>query len=139
MGDRKKSQALYTIVFDDDKTFIGGTILDTKWLEIPQKKIKRIFYRLPSGDFLCLGGYNKYFHYIEAVRDLTGSERGKTKIEYAYIMGRKENKIKSYRIALFDKASCHYGNSKYKLGDVTVREFDINDEKIKKLNKKGWK
>ena len=133
MGD-KKYQALYTIVFEDKSTFIGGTILDTKWLSIPNKKINRIFYKLPNGDFLCLGGYDKYFHYIEAVQDLTGKERGKIKIEYGYIMGRKNNKVRSYRITLIDKPF-----DRHKLGDITIREFDINDERIKKLNKKGWK
>jgi len=133
MGD-KKSQALYTIVFDDDSTHYGGTIFDTKWLEIPNKKIKRIFYKLPNGDFLCLGGYSKYFHMIEAVQDLTGKERGKTKVEYAYLMGQKKDKIRSYRITLINKPF-----DKHKLGDITVREFNINNEKIQKLNKKGWK
>ena len=134
MGDRNKSQALYTVVFEDKSVYVGGTIFDTKWLDIPNKIINRIFYKLPNGDFLCLGGYSKYFHYIEAVQDLTGKERGKTKIEYAYIMGRKGNKVKSYRITLINKPF-----DKYKLGDITVRDFNINDEKIKKLNNKGWK
>jgi len=134
MGDRNKSQALYTIIFEDKTTYYGGSIFDTKWLDIPKKKINRIFYRLPSGDFLCLGNYDKYFHYIEAVQDLTGRERGKTKIEYAYLMGKRGRVVTSYRITLINKPF-----DKYRLGDVTVREFDINDEKIQKLNKKGWK
>ncbi len=121
MGD-KKSQALYTIIFEDESTYNGGTIFDTKWLDIPTKKIKRIFYRLPGGNFLCLGKYDKYFHYIEAVQDITGTERGKTKLEYAYIMGKKGRVVTSYRITLFTKKL-----DKYRQGDITVRYFDFND------------
>jgi len=129
-----KNHPLYTIIFEDESIFEGGTIMNTKWLEIPNKKIDRIFYKLPTNDFMCLSGYDKYFHYIEAVQDLNGKERGKVKIENIYLMGRKENKVKSYRITLTNKPF-----DKHKVGDITVRNFDINDDRIAKLNKKGWK
>jgi len=134
MGDRNQSQALYTIIFDDESIYYGGTIFDTKWLSIPEKKIKRIFYRLPSGDFLCLGGYSNLYHFVEAVQDLNGKERGKVKIENIYLMGRKGEKVRSYRITLRE-----IKDNKYKVGDITVRNFNVNDERIKKLNTKGWK
>ena len=133
MGDMK-NQALYYIIFKDS-TFVGGNdYYQTKWLEIPNKKIKRIFYRLPDGNHLCLSGYDEYYHMIEATQDITGKNRGKTNIEYAYIMGKRGRVVTSYRITLINKPF-----NKHKLGDITIREFDINDEKILKLNKKGWK
>ncbi len=134
-----KNQALYIAEFNDGTSFEGGTISDTKWLNIPNKKIKRIFYRLPDGNFLCLEDYEKYFHMIEATVDMTGKEKGKTNIEYAYIMGKRGRVVTSYRIALFKQTSCHHGDSRYKLGDITRREYEINSDKIIKLNKKGWK
>ncbi len=134
-----KNQALYTVEFNDGTSFEGGTIFDTKWLNIPNKKIKRIFYRLPGGNFLCLKDYEKYFHMIEAVKDITGKDKGKVKLEYAYIMGKRGRVVTSYRIALFSQISCHHGDSRYRQGDITVREFNIDDDKIKKLNSKGWK
>jgi len=126
---------LFTVIFEDKDNFKGGnSYYETKWKEIPNKKIKRIFYRLPNNDYICLSGYNKYFHMVEATKDLTGIERGKVKIQYAYIMGKIKNQIISYRIVLFNKK-----NDKYKIGDITIRIFDINDKKIKGLNSNNWK
>ncbi len=130
-----KNQALYSVIFDDNTHFVGGhDYHNTRWLEIPDKKIKRIFYRLPDGNFLTLHGYDKYYHMVEAVTDIMGKERGKVKIEYAYIMGKRRNKVTSYRITLFNKP-----NDKYKLGDIVRREFDKSNVNIKKLNSKGWR
>ena len=138
MGDME-NQALYYIIFEDS-TFVGGNdYYQTKWLEIPNKKIKRIFYRLPDGNHLCLSGYDEYYHMIEATQDITGKNRGKTNIEYAYIMGKRGRVVTSYRITLLNKLSCHSGDSRYKLGDIVRRDFDIDHKKIKGLNPKGWK
>lgn len=134
MGDIK-IMPLFNVIFEDGSCFTGGTnYFETKWMEIPNRKIKRIFYRLPDGNHLCLTGYDKYFHMIEATKDLTGKNKGKVKIEYAYIMGKNKTEIISYRITLFNK-----GNERYRTGDITVRTFDINDERIKKLNPDNWK
>lgn len=130
-----KNQALYVVIFEDGQQFVGGSdFFDTKWREIPNKQISRIFYNLPSGDCICLNGYEKYYHMIEAIKDFTGHEKGKIKLQYAYIMGKKKNIVTSYRITLFQEQ-----NDKYKLGDIVVRNFDINNDKIKGLNPKGWK
>ncbi len=129
-----KNQALYYIIFEDNSKFYGGNIHNTKWLKIPNKKIKRLFYNLPDGNCLCFDKYEKYFHMIEAVKDLNGKNRGKQIIEYAYIMGKRNNTVVSYRITLFNKP-----NNKYKIGDIVRREFDVNDRKITGLNPEGWK
>lgn len=134
MGDIK-NQALYSVIFEDKSCFVGGTDYEnTKWLEIPQKKIKRLFYRLPSGDYLILDGYDKYYHMVEALKDITGIERGKIKLQYAYIMGKKDNKVVSYRITLFNKPT-----DRYKTGDIVKREFEADSKLITELNSIGWK
>ena len=52
-----KNLPLYTIIFKDGSHFMGGTsYFETKWLEIPLKPIKRIFYKLPTNDYICLEG-----------------------------------------------------------------------------------
>ena len=137
-----KNQALFSIIFDDGSHFVGGdNYLKTKWLQIPNKKIKRIFYRLPDGNYLLLGDYDKYFHMIEATKDWMKVGGGKVKklnnkprIEYAYIMGKKGNIVTSYRITLFYKK-----NDRYKIGDIVRRDFDINDKFIKGLNSTHWR
>lgn len=130
-----KNQALFLVIFEDGGKFIGGkNYFDTKWKEIPNKRISKIFYRLPDGNYLFLNGYDKYYHMIEAIIDINGREQGKTKIQYAYIMGQKRNKVTSYRITLYNKP-----NDRYKMGDILRREFLETDEKIKGLNIIGWK
>lgn len=124
----KLTPKLFTIIFEDGDNFMGGTLLDTKWLEIPNKKIKRLFYKLPHGDFLCLAGYEKYYHMVEATKDLNGKYRGQVRLEYAYIMGKLGNTVRIYKI-----------NLKNKDAYITKQEVDINNTWIKKLNVNGWK
>ena len=123
--------ALYKILFKDGTVFNGGhDVFNTKWLEIPNKKIKKLFYRLPGGDYLCLGGYDKYFHRIEATVDLNGKEKGKTKLQSVYIYGRKKDKVVVYQIGLIKDVN---------LGLIYKKIIDINDKEIKNLNPNNWK
>jgi len=103
---------LFTVIFEDGSQFVGGTsYFETKWMEIPLKKIKRIFYKLPTNDYICLDGYENYYHMVEATKDWMriGGKKGieklsnAPKIEYAYIMGKLEDKVISYRIILSTK------------------------------------
>ena len=113
--DDKKSSPLFSVIFEDGTHFIGGnSYFETKWLEIPIKPIKRIFYRLPGGDYLSLGkeNYDKYFHMVEMPIDWAKISLNKVEmlnpkkiIEYAYIMGRRGDKVISYRITLFNRRS----------------------------------
>lgn len=65
----QKINPLFSVVFEDGSYFVGGeNYHQTKWREIPNKNIKRIFYRLPDGIHLELHGYEKYFHMIEAIK-----------------------------------------------------------------------
>jgi hypothetical protein len=92
-----------------------------------------VFYSLPnSNDYLCLEGYNKYFNMIEATTDINGASAGKVKIDSAYIMGEKDEKITCYKIAL------QYTGNK-KIGDIEKKEYEKTDPFILGLNKNGWK
>jgi hypothetical protein len=118
---------LFVLVLEDETIYSGGDFTNTKWNEIPlNKKIKRIFYSLPNKDCLCLDGYDKYFHMIEATTDLSGKESGRVRIEFAYILGRKEDKITAYKINI-------------KNGNILRTEYDKNDSFICDLNANGWK
>lgn len=122
-------QSLFTVVFEDDSIFKGGeNYKETKWLEIPNKKIKRLFYKLPHGDYFCLSGYEKYYHFIEATKDLNGKRKGEERLEYVYLMGKLGNKVIVYKISL--KNGGNY-MSRYKL--------DGESDTITALNINGWR
>ena len=143
-----KPHALYSIVFEDNTKFIGGTTyFDTKWKNVPIKKIKRIFCRLPGGDYLALGGYDKYYYMVEAVKDWAriNVRTNKTqklknnipRLEYFYIMGKKGDVVVSYRVSL----KAEKDGEKYKLGDVTKRIYTKESKKLKTwgLRQSMWK
>ncbi len=137
-----KNLPLYSIIFEDKTNFIGGTsYFDTHWMSIPNKKIKRIFYRLPNNDHICLSGYEKYYYMMEGTKDwMRIAKKGitilknKPKVEYAYIMGRRGDNVISYRITLLNKK-----DDKYKMGDITLRIFNVNSKKIRGLNPDNWR
>jgi len=136
------NHALFSVQFEDGTMFEGGTeFTDTKWMQIPNKKIKKLFYKLPDDNYLCLCDYQNYFHMIEATKDWMKVGGGKAsklnskpRIEYAYVMGKRGNIVTSYRITLFYKK-----NDKYKIGDIVRREFHIQDKFIQGLNPVNWK
>ena len=117
---------LYTIVFEDNTSLSAGTIETPKWIEIPNKKIRTIFYSLPLGDMLCLSGFKRIYHYVEVVKDLNGLERGKVKIEYSYLIIERDNKYIQYKV-----------NQNSANIDVTI--FPPQNEYIERLNPNGWR
>jgi len=127
-----KKFILYNIIFEDKSIFVGGDYHNTKWSDIPNKKIKRIFYTLPDGNRLCLEGYEKYYQMIEVTEDIHGKTKGKKRIEFVYIMGKKKGFITTYKIALFK-------NSKHEIGDIKRTIYKEENKWIKKLNFEGWK
>lgn len=125
---------IFQVVFSDGTYFSGGTDYNqTKWLEIPNKPIKRVFYKLPNNDYICLDNYDSYLHLVEITKDLMGRRKGIINIEYAYIIGLKDNKVTSYRITLMNKK-----DERYKLSDITIREF-TKEEFIKRYNLSNWR
>lgn len=117
---------LYHIVFEDNTTISDGTVEEPKWLDIPNKKIRSIFYSLPSGDMICLSGFKKIYHYVEATTDLSGNEAGKKKIEYAYLIIERNKEYLQYRIN-----HINFG--------IEVNILSENSQYIKSLNQCGWK
>lgn len=118
---------LFVITFEDKKVFVGGTSYKkTKWLEVPQKKIKSVFYRLPSGDHLGLSGYDNYYYMIEATQDLNGINKGNERLQAFYAMGKKDDKVLIYRVNLRNH-------------EISTTLLDSNDKAITGLNKAGWR
>jgi hypothetical protein len=117
--------SLYHIVFNTGEVFEGGDLKTTKWMEMPNKDIRTLFYYLPQGDVLCLSGYDAYYHSVEVTQDLMGKDKGITKIEYTYLMARIKNIVKVYKIGILKST-------------LEMFIYDVNDEFVKKWNKIGW-
>jgi len=125
----KDMRPIYSVIFEDKDRFVGGnSYTDTKWLAIPNKKISTIFYLLPHGTHLCLSSFDKFYHMVEATQDINGKNKGKEKIEFVHVMGKKSGKVIDYKIDLYNK-----------VGNITVTEYKENDNFIQALNKDGWK
>ena len=119
-------KSLYTIIFKNGSDFLGGNIIETKWIDIPNNPIKRIIYNLPTGDNLVLSGYDKYFQMIEVAEDVYGKTKGRKEIEFTYIMGKKDGIIVCYKIRI-------------KTGDIEKKIYKETDKFLVGLNKTGWK
>jgi len=120
-------EPIFTIILSDGSVFSGGTSYsETKWKEIPDKKIRTIFYKIPKGDVLVMTGYDKYFHMIEVLKDLNGDRAGIVNFEFAYLLGRKEDKINGYKM-------------NFKTGNIEKIETNVEDNFIKGLNPNIWK
>lgn len=127
---------IFTAKLSDNSIFVGGNSYQkTKWLEI-NKPIAIIYYTLPDGNVLVMKDYSKYFHMVECSMDINGKDKGKQRIEYTYIMGKRNGIITSYRITLMEGKA---GKDKFRRGDLTRREYKETDEFIKGLNKNNWR
>ena len=125
------NKPLFNVIFKDNTNYLGNkSYYETGWMTIPPNKpIKRIFYLLPTEDYLCLDGYSNYFRMSEAVKVLTGKSKGQNILKYDYIIGIKNNIATSYRITLTNDYS-----DKFRSNDIVVRDFNMNDKFIKGLN-----
>lgn len=117
---------LYHLIFEDNTTLSQGTLEIPKWKELSDKKIRSIFYSLPTNDMLCLAGFKKIYFYVEATMDLNGSESGKKKIEYTYLIIERDNKYIQYRINQINPC-------------IEINILDKESKYIKSLNPIGWK
>ena len=121
------NKPLFRVVFTDNSTFDGGTYEDTKWLEISKdKKIRTLFYLLPTGDYLGLGGYEKFYHFIECTEDLNGEKAGIKNLEFDYIIGQKKDYTTIYQIDL-------------KTGCIYIKNIKNDDKFLIKLNSDFWR
>ena len=121
------NKPLFQIVFENGEVFNGGDYQNTKWLEIPtDKKIRSLFYLLPTGDYLGLGGYERFYHFIECTEDLNGDKAGLKNLEFAYIIGQKKEYTTIYQIDL-------------KNGCINLKNIKNDEKFVTKLNPDGWK
>lgn len=116
---------LFYIYFEDGTNFEGGTnYFESKWKDIPNKKIKSLSYRLPCGTYLNFSNYDKYYHIVEGTKDLNGINKGKTIIRSIKLLAKIGDKITIYKI----------------LNDKVEKEIvDNKNEFIKKLNPIFWR
>jgi hypothetical protein len=120
------NKPLFQIVFEDSSTFNGGDYTKTKWAEIPNKKIRTLFYLLPTGDYLGLGGYERFYHYVECTEDLSGERKGIKNLEFDYIIGQKKDYTTVYQIDL-------------KTGCIDIKNIKNDDKFLTKLNQDFWR
>jgi hypothetical protein len=118
---------LYEIIFIDDEKFIGGTLTETKWMEIPDKKIKKFIYYVPNTrQIISEENFRRVYHYVEVCSDLSGDKKGITQLEYSYLIFEKEYEYEGYKINLKTK----------KIETILLTK---DNEMIKNLNPIGWK
>ena len=114
----------YDIKFRDGSVFEGGSLEHSKWELIPKdKRIAYIHHLLPSGDYLSLCDYDKYYRYCEVTKDIYGGNQGKINIESIFLLGKRGNKINQFRIDL-------------KTGSVDKKELHEQDCKV---NPEFWR
>lgn len=118
---------LFQIVFVDGSVFDGGNYTNTLWSSIPtNKKIRTLFYLLPTGDYLGLGGYERFYHFVECTKDLNGDKAGIQNLEFDYIIGQKKDYTTIYQIDL-------------KTGCIDLKNIKNDDVFLKKLNPVFWR
>ena len=117
---------LYEIEFVDGEKLEGGTIESPNWLNIPDKSIKKLIYRLPDGKKVECEDYNAYYHFVEVCQDIMNGEKGKVRLEYAYLIAKEGSFCEVLKINL---------RTKKVMQDI----MDEDNEWIKKLNPIGWK
>lgn len=118
---------LFIVLFADNDIYYGKkTYEDCGWIIMPDKPIKKIFFRLPTGDYIILADYSQYYYRIEVANIVAGVNAGKSRLEYFYILGKRNGRVIEYKIHILS-------------GDTKVNLFDENNEYVQKLNPIGWK
>ena len=122
-------RALFKVIFKDNETYDGGTLLDTKWLDMPHKEIKAICYSMPFGAYLTLCGADAYYHRVEALQDVMGRFKDpKLKILASYLYAKKGDKVLCYKIDQHEN-----------IGNIETKIYNEKDLEITQLNYIGWK
>lgn len=128
------NKPLFLAILEDESLFRGGlTYEKSLWLALPKdKKIKRLFYTMPDGNYLVFDMYDKYFLGFETTKDLNGQNAGKFNIENVIILAMKNDNVVCYKINLI-----YRGNKK--IGDIERIDFKKTDPFIQGLSKEGWR
>jgi len=117
---------LYEIIFIDGTKFCGGNLQDTKWMQMPDKSIKKLTYRLPSGEKIDCEGYNAYYHFVEVCQDIMNGNQGKVQLEYAYLITK-------------DGPMCEVIKVNLRTNKFEQIVLDESSDFIRQLNPIGWK
>ena len=118
---------LFIVLFTDNDIYYGKKdYFNSGWKEIPKKPIKKIFFRIPTGDFLVLSEYEEYGRFTEVTKIVSGQNVGKTQLEYFYVLGKRNEKIIEYKINILT-------------GNTEVKIYDEDSQYIQGLNKDIWK
>jgi hypothetical protein len=118
---------LYEVIFVDDSKFIGGTLAETKWMQIPDKEIKKFTYFVPNKkQIISEENFKRVYHYVEVTQDIHQGNKGAVNLEYSYLIFEKEFEYEGYRINLKTK----------KIENLLLKK---DNEYIKILNPIGWK
>jgi hypothetical protein len=118
---------LFQVVYNDNTTFEGGDYQNTKWINIDEtKKIRTLFYLLPTGDYLGLGGFKRVYQYVEIVEDLNGKESGIKKIDFICLIVEREDKYVQYKI-------------NHQETGIEINILSKDSDYVKKLNPMGWR
>ena len=117
---------LFIVLFTDNDIYYGKkTYEDAGWKDIPKKPIKKIYFRLPTGDYIILADYQSYYHYVEVIKVISGANAGKVQIQYAHILGKRNERVVEYKINILS-------------GNIEVKLYDEKIDYIQKLNPIGW-
>jgi len=119
-------KSLYKIEFADGEKFEGGTIESPDWLNIPDKSIKKLIYKLPNGRKIECTDYSAYYHFVEVRQDIMNGIKGKIQKEYAYLITKNGTNCEIIKINLKTK-------------EIIQSILDENNEWIRQLNPAGWK
>lgn len=120
-------EPLFTIIFEDKSKYTGGKdYYKTGWAAMPKKKISSIFYFLPNEDHLVLCGYDKYYFYVEGVKDLNGKRSGELRAVAAYLFAKKLDKLRMYTIDL--KTDSFWYEDIIEKNEIELTEKKLNSE-----------
>ena len=118
---------LFIVLFADNNLYHGkNSYIDSGWKEIPNEPIKKIFFRMPTNDYIILSNYDRYYQFIECTQIISGENVGKNQLEALHILGQRKDKVIEYKIKLIT-------------GDVKVHLHEAQSEYILSLNPIGWK
>jgi hypothetical protein len=116
---------LYDIVFEDNTVFEGGiSYFESKWKDLPDKKIRTFIYYLPHNDALILSGYERYYHCIEGTQDIYNGD-GLLKPRFIYLLAQKNTDVKVYKIDITKP-------------NIEIKIYNKDDAFIQNRNKIYW-
>ena len=118
---------LFIVMFNDKTIYYGKKVYeDSGWKEMPNQPIQKVFFYIPTMDYLGMMGYDKYARFVEAVQIVTGEHAGERKFEFVYFLGKRRNRITQYKMNI-------------ETGNIIINEFDETDKYIKSLNPEIWR